>query len=138
LLRIRQNCDRLSAENKIQEVDRIIENIVTPRNLEFRTARIAKAETFSRKMIFEGKRVSLELKFKIDEVRIPPTLAVYFNRRVVWEDSLRTELIALDLETRPGENLLEILPVNGPVSLLRLAWRPRNGNRDLPPMRSAK
>jgi len=124
LWRLRQNYDRLSDEAKIREVDRAMEKIVAPRNTEFGDRRIGKGEAFSRKLVFPGKRIVLELLLRTGGKSVSPLVAVFWNGRVVWEDYLQTGALTLELETKVGENALEVLPVNSPVFLRGISWRP--------------
>jgi len=123
LLRIRQNYDRLNEERKLEEINKAIENLVTPREIDFQNLLLSKGIMFSRSLVLDGQKISLDLQFQNEEKQPPPLISVYFNNRVVWEDYLQNGIISLELETEPGENMLQIKPVNQPVSLAKLTYR---------------
>lgn len=127
LWRLRQNFDRLSDEARMREVDMAMEKIVAPKNLDLRARRVAKGSVFAQQLVFPGGRVALTLEWAAERQRLSPLISVFWNGRIILEDYLRTSALALDVETRVGENTLEVLPVSGTISLLRITWRPSGG-----------
>lgn len=123
LLRLRQNYDRLSDEQKLREVDSLVEKIIAPKIMDLKDRRIGKGEIFSQNLILAGGKVVLEIGLAGERKGLSPLLAVFWNGRVVFEDYPRMDALTLDLETRVGENRLEVLPVNRTVILRRIAWR---------------
>ena len=135
LLRIRQNCSRLNEENKLEEVNAAIEKLEAPREIDFQNLSLDKGLIFSRSLIFDGQKIFLDLHFQNGEKLRPPLISVYFNGRVVWEDYLQNGIISLELETKPGENMLQIGTVNQPVWLAKLTYRLNYENMNKPVLR---
>ena len=128
LLRIRENYLRLNEERKLREIESSIDKILTPREIRQKSPRLEKGKTASRSLTLDGQKIFLDLHFGPTVEGDPPLVAIFFNGQVVWEDFMKDELLTLNLETREGENLLQVLPVNRPVSLVELTWRPANEN----------
>ena len=124
LWRLRQNYDRLNDERKLRDIDIAIEKLIAPKNSDFRQRKINKGESFLRKFFFPGGRVAVELTMGGERKNPSPLVSIFWNGHVVWEDYLRASSLALDVETGVGENILEILPVNCSITLMRMRWRP--------------
>ncbi|HUU41904.1 MAG TPA: hypothetical protein VMW42_13290 [Desulfatiglandales bacterium] len=135
LLKIRQNYDRLNEERKLEEINKVIEKLAAPREIDFKNLLISKRETFSRSLVFDGQKVVLSLQFQTDEKSGAALIAVFFNNRVVWEEYLKDGVISLSLVTKAGENRLQIMPVNRPVSLTKIIYGSDNGNINMPLVR---
>ena len=135
LLKIRQNYDRLNEERKLEEINKVIEKLTAPREIDFKNLLISKRETFSRSLVFDGQKVVLSLQFQTDEKSGAALIAVFFNNRVVWEEYLKDGVISLSLVTKAGENRLQIMPVNRPVSLTKIIYGLDNGNINMPMVR---
>jgi tetratricopeptide (TPR) repeat protein len=132
LLRIRQNCDRLNEERKLGEINKAIEKLEAPPELDFQNLLLNKGIMFSRSLVLEGQKIALDLQFQNDEKRQEPLISVFFNNRVVWDEYLKNGVISLSLETKPGENTLQIVPVNQSVSLAKLTYLMSNKSTNLP------
>ena len=130
-LAIRQNYDRLNEERKLAEINKAIEKLVTPKEVEFKNLLLNKREMFSRALIFDGQKVILDLQFQTDEKTGAPLVAIFFNNRVVWEEFMKNRVISLNLETNAGENMLQISPINRPISLVKLTYRLSDRNKNL-------
>jgi tetratricopeptide (TPR) repeat protein len=135
LLKIRQNYERLNEAKKLEEINKAIEKLMTPREIGFRDLLLNKGEILSRSLIFDGQKVVLDVQLQINEKSGAPLIAVFFNNRVVWEEYLKNGAVSLSLETKAGENALQIMPVNRPVSLAKLTYRLSNENKNLPTLR---
>ena len=141
LLRIRQNLDRLNEDRKLREIDSVIEAIEAPREIVSSPLPLERGNVFTRSLTFRRGRVTLDFLFAPQEKNNPssgPLIAVSLNGRVVREDFVRDGKLLLDMEMDDGENVLQILPVNRPVSLVKLGWRQRSGDRNTPNSRSLK
>jgi len=53
-----------------------------------------------------------------------PLVSIFFNGRVVWEAYLKDKAASFVLETKVGNNELQIVAVNREVSLVKLSQRP--------------
>ena len=135
LVRTRQNYDRLNDERKKVEVNRAIEKIMTSKEIDFRNMVINKGTVFPLTMVLDGQKIALDLLFGKNDQGDPPLVAVFFNGRVVREEPVEAGLVSLSLKTEPGENRLEILPVNRPASLARLVYRITNEDKIFPLLR---
>jgi hypothetical protein len=131
LLRIRQNYDRLNEEKKLEETNRAIEKLESPGEIDFQGVMIDKGELFSRSLVLDGQSIALDLQFQPDEKNESPLISVFFNNRVVWDEYLRNKEISIRLETNPGNNTLQIRPLNRNVLLSTLIYRVNNENTNL-------
>jgi tetratricopeptide (TPR) repeat protein len=135
LLRIRQNHDRLNEEKKLGEINKAIEKLEAPDEIDFQNLLLSKGITFSRSLVLDGQNIALDLQFRNNEKRQELLISVFFNNRVVWDEYLKNGIISLSLETKPGDNTLQIVPVNQSVSLAKLTYRLSNGNINPPNLR---
>lgn len=136
LLRIRNNSDRLNEDKKLEEINKVIEKLMAPKEINLQSLRLNKGEMFSRSLILDGQSVVLDLQFQTDEKSEAPLISVFFNNRVVWDDYLKdSAIISLPLETKAGDNALQIIPINLPISLTKLTYRLRNENENLSVLR---
>ena len=132
LVRTRQNYERLNDERKKAEVNRAIEKIMTSKEIDFRNMVINRGTVFPLAMVLDGQKIALDLRFGKNDQGDLPLVAVFFNGRVVREEPVEGGLISLSLETKVGENKVEILPVSRPASLARLVYRISNDDKTLP------
>ncbi len=125
LLRLRQNTDRLGEEARRQDIEKLIEQITSPAEISPGSPWIDKGKTFAQKLILEGKRIELDLHFAERDVNSLPLISVFFNGHVVSEEYLEHNTISLEIETKAGDNMLQIRPVNHPVILAKIVYRLR-------------
>ena len=52
-------------------------------------------------------------------------LDFYMNGRVIWEGYLEGDTLRTPFASEFGKNILQMSPVNRPVRLIRLSWRPK-------------
>lgn len=123
LVRLRQNYERLNADEKIREVQGRIEKLISPEDRVFRNLTINKDQSFSHTLILDGRKILLNLRFRGSREEIAPLISVLFKGRVVWEDYLKDNVLSIPLESRVGKNLLEIVAVNRGVSLVKLDYK---------------
>jgi tetratricopeptide (TPR) repeat protein len=135
LVRIRQNWVRLNNETKLGEVDGAIHKLVSPHEINLPSLTLRKGNTFSRLLVFDGQKISLEVKFLDDKVTQRSLIALIFNGAVIDEFYLTNGAGSVKLETKVGENLLQILPVSKTVSLSRIAYHPEAEITDTPSLR---
>jgi len=139
LLKIRQNFERLNDEVKIRETDERLAQLLAPKEIVLEDFLVDKGQRFSRFLILDGSKINLDLHFKeVKESGLQPMISVFFNGQVVWEDYLKNKkeeieeeekskgedevnrVISLFLKSEVGKNELAIVPMNRPVSLLRI------------------
>jgi len=123
LLRLRQNYERLGEEEQRQEIDRAIEKITSPPEISPGNSWIDKGKTFAQKLILEGNRIDLDLHFAGRNESVQPLISVFFNGQVVLEGYLEQNIVSLRIETKAGHNMLQVLSVNRPVILTKIAYR---------------
>ena len=123
LLRLRQNYERLGEEEQRQEIDREIEKITSPPEISPGNSWIDKGKTFAQKLILEGNRIDLDLHFAGRNESVQPLISVFFNGQVVLEGYLEQNIVSLRIETKAGHNMLQVLSVNRPVILTKIAYR---------------
>ena len=123
LLRLLQNYERLGEADKIENVKKEMEKILSNQEIDTKNRTINKGQSFSRKMILDGREIQLNLYFKNIQEEIKPLIAVLFNGQVVWEDYLQQESITLPLVSKVGENTVHIVAVNRPAELTGIRWK---------------
>lgn len=133
LLRLRQNYDRLNDERKVQDIDVAIGKIMAPSEIMFKDRVLNKAQVFSQPLIFDGRKIAMELEFGSEGGGGSgggsggggpiPLVSIFFNGRVVWEDYLKNEPVSFAVETKVGDNELQVVAVNRAVSLVKMSSR---------------
>jgi tetratricopeptide (TPR) repeat protein len=139
LLHIRQNYDRLNEDKKVRDIDSVIGKLETPREIVAAALRLERGGAFNRRLVFGRRKVTFDFLFAPVGKNWPAAgslIAINLNGRVVREDFVKEGLLSLDVETDAGENDLQILPVNGPVVLTKLSWRPNSDVGNTPNPRS--
>jgi len=124
LLRIRRICDRLNEPAEVAKTDTALKRILTPGQKDFRDLRLRKSERSAYSLILDGRAVSMELSFVPEGTSAAPLVSVFFNDCVAWEGYLTESPLILSLATRPGKNVLQVRPVNGDVSFVRMKYWP--------------
>jgi len=125
LIRIRRNYIKLNSEEKIREIDKKIESIISPRSRKFNNNLIAKGGSFYHKLIFDGRDKLLELHFEWNQQKTIPLISIYFNGRVIWEDYLNQKTLVIPVESKIGKNTLQIEAVNRPIIITSISWEKR-------------
>lgn len=123
LARIRKNYERLGADDKILEIDEKIENVVSPKEKQFKDLTIEKGRSFPFSLLLNDRRATIDLQFDLAGDESIPLISVFFNDHVVWEDYLREGSLSVTVQSKLGENTLRIIPINKSVSLLKLLYR---------------
>ncbi len=136
LLRLRENYERLGEERGIEALDGVIGKVISPAELSPRSPALDKGKTWTQKLILNGKKTGLDFYFEGLEGNSVPLLAVFFNGQVAWEGYLRDNMVSLNVETRAGDNLLQVLPVNRPVRLTKIAYHVSDDINDSQILRS--
>jgi len=123
LLRICQNYERLNEDGKIREIKKRIDKLMSPTEIVLKNLTINKGRSFSRTLILDGRKIILDLHFKNSREEISPLITVFFNERVVWENYLKEEVISIPLESKVGENAIQVVAINRAVDLIGLRWK---------------
>lgn len=122
LLRMRRNYERLNEERGLIKVNELIKRIVSRREVVPKPFSIRKGKSLSHKLILDGEKIILDLHFGESEGRTPSLVSVYFNGWVIWEDYLKGGAISLSLNSRVGENSLEIGVINQSITINRVVY----------------
>jgi hypothetical protein len=122
--KLRRNYDRLNDEEKKKDVEEKIRNMLTRNEVSFENLVIPKGQSYSYILELDGRSFNLGLAFADGQTAVLPLISVLFNGKLIWEDYVQESVLALNLDSRFGENLLQVLPVNGPVSLAKMEYNP--------------
>jgi tetratricopeptide (TPR) repeat protein len=125
LLGLRRNYDRLNEEREVRRIDARLEELLSPKIMEFGERTIEKGHPFVQTMILDGSRVSLGLEFGNveEESRVFPLVCIIMNGRMVWEDYVSGNVVSVLVDTEEVENRLEIRLLNRGVTLRRITWQ---------------
>ncbi len=123
LLKLLQNYERLGERDKIENIQREIEKTLSRQDISTKNRTINKGQSFSRKMVLDGREIQLDLYFKNIQEEIKPFVAVFFNDQVVYEDYLQKESISIPLVSKVGENIIQIVAVNRSAELNGIEWK---------------
>lgn len=123
LFKLRRIYERLNEESKVQAMNWRIKTLLPSQEILSKSIVINKGKRFSRKFTFDGRKVILNLQFSRIRAGVTPLISVFFNGRVVWENYLREGIISIPLETKAGENILVIMPMNSAVALLKISYQ---------------
>ena len=122
LVRIRQNLARMNADEKVREINGRIQKILSPKKIDFRGFLLKKGRTSSQTLIFDGGKKFIEVSFNHKDKRIFPLITLFFNERLVWENYLKDKVISIPVESKVGENLLQIKAVNRSARIVNIRW----------------
>jgi len=125
LVRIRRNYVKLNSEEKIKEIDKKIESLISPKIKKFNNYLIDKGRSFYHKLIFDGQNKLIDLNFDWDQQGNLPLISVYFNGMIIWEDYLTQNTLSFPVETKIGKNTLQITAVNRPIIITGISWGKR-------------
>jgi len=125
LVRIRRNYERMSADEKIREINERIQRTLSPREPVIKDVLLKKGRVSSQTLIFDGRKKVIDLHFNAGVKGIIPLITVFFNGRLIWEDYLKAEVLSIPVESEVGENSLQIQAVNRPVNIIGIGWRER-------------
>jgi len=123
LWRMRRNYERLNADEKVREVQEKIEKLISPEEKLFNNLIINKGGSLIQTLVLDARKIAIDLHFQGIQEETAPLMTVFFNGRVVWEDYLKNNILSVALESRVGQNSLEIVPVNRAISLAKIAYR---------------
>jgi len=121
LVKLRGNYERLRGANEIREINRKIGEIVSPRGIDVSRS-VNKGQTFQRSLICDGREISLDLQFGKGQGDREPLISIFFNGLVVWEDYLEGDVVSVPVESKVGENVLQVVPVNMGVELVKISY----------------
>lgn len=114
MVRIRNVLPFTGEEIQRREIQTRIDRILSRSPLRFENLEIKKGQDVSRRLFLDGQQISLNLHLgKIGEG--DPLVSVHFNGRVIWDGPLEDENLSFALESKIGENFIQIQAVESPV-----------------------
>ena len=122
LLKLRLYYERMNEEAKMARVNQALFRVLTPQAVVLTGGMIGKEQTRRLSLILDSTSGTLTLSFRPPEGQNRPLITVLLNGRVIWEDYLASSDLTLNVEVKPGINLLEIIPVNKPHELAGLKF----------------
>ncbi|HEX9901843.1 MAG TPA: hypothetical protein VGB72_03165 [Acidobacteriota bacterium] len=122
LLKLRLYYERMNEEAKMARVNQALFRVLTPQAVVLTGGMIGKEQTRRLSLILDSTSGALTLSFRPPEGQNRPLITVLLNGRVSWEDYLASSDLTLNVEVKPGINLLEIIPVNKPHELAGLKF----------------
>ncbi|HEX9901280.1 MAG TPA: hypothetical protein VGB72_00300, partial [Acidobacteriota bacterium] len=122
LLKLRLYYERMNEEAKMGRVNQALSRVLTPQAVVLTGGMIGKEQTRRLSLILDSTSGTLTLSFRPPEGQNRPLITVLLNGRIVWEDYLASSDLTLNVEVKPGINLLEIIPVNKPHELAGLKF----------------
>ncbi len=123
LIKIRQIYGKLNKENKISEINSKIEKVLSSKEIVLEDVYISKSKRIPYDLQLDGRRILLNLFFKDVKRDIRPLIHVFFNDQIIWEDYLDDDILSIHLESKIGENHLQIGCVNRNVALMKFTYR---------------
>ncbi len=121
LVRLRRNYERLSAQKDIREINRRIEEVVSPRELNI-ACFLNRGQKYRRSLELDGREIHLCLHFSRRDGDREPLITVLFNGRVVWEGFTKGNVVSFSAEPKVGENVVQIVPVNSEAELMKITY----------------
>jgi hypothetical protein len=117
LLKLRSNYERLNDSQEVTQLTQTIESLLSPKNIELKRDIITKGRRPSCNLLLDGRRIVVEIALKDELSGISPILGVFMNGRIVWEDYVEEKVLSLPLETKIGENIIQIYAVNKDITI---------------------
>jgi tetratricopeptide (TPR) repeat protein len=130
-LSLRQVYSRLRDDKKLMETNEKIEEVLTPKKIALSGPQFKKGQIFTEVLVLDGRDIILDIHFDKNEKAIDPLLSIFLNNRVVWDGYSQDGLVSIVLRTKMGRNVLQITPINCPISLSNLTYRAADGNDSL-------
>lgn len=122
LMSLRTSYERLNKTQEAKKISASIENLLSPREIDYKNLLINRGKSLSRMLNLDGRKMALSIYFRAAEEKITPLISIFFNGKVVWENYLKDGAVLIPLETRIGENSLVVLAVNSPVNVAKLKF----------------
>ena len=121
LVKLRRNYERLRAEKDVREIDRRIGEIVSPPEMDVGRS-LSRGQTYRRSIVLDGREIHLGLHFGEWEGDRELLMTVLFNGRLVWEDYIKGDVVSVPVETKVGDNVVQIVLVNRDVELRKITY----------------
>ncbi|MBM3311360.1 MAG: hypothetical protein FJY80_07615 [Candidatus Aminicenantes bacterium] len=126
LLKMRKNFERLNDPEEIRAIDKRLRSLLSAPEILPPGPVLAKGVPLSRKAVLRGESYVLKVEIGKFLPESPPYFSVKVNRRAVWDDFVSGPVFSLVFEAKPGENILEIIPLNNPVMVGKISITPES------------
>jgi len=117
-----QNYLKLNEPEMVEEVQKQIENMLTPEEIGFENLTIRRGQSFKQTLFLKEKKIGLILTLQEASPGPVPLLAVEFNDQLIWEDYLETQSLSLSVNSVEGINVLTIQPTMRDVILKTIVY----------------
>ena len=124
LFRMKKYYERRNETDKLSEVDRLLTGVLSEGVILSQPQLLPKGAPFEQTLLMNvsDKKVRLDLQFETLPENPRPLVSIYLNDRVYWEQYFPGGSVSLELSTEEGFNRLQVVSVNGPVSLAKVAF----------------
>ncbi|MFC2157726.1 hypothetical protein ACFLT9_07820 [Acidobacteriota bacterium] len=118
------NYQRLNDTEKLNAVEQEIQELITSKNQVLSNRLIQKDQEYAVRLKLLDEKIRLTFSIRSQNPSLNPLVSVIYERKVIWEGFLETEELTLDLDSSLGENIITIIPVNGPIYLEGISYSP--------------
>ena len=119
---MRQNYLKLNEPEMAEDVQKQIENMLTPEEINFENLTIRRGQSFKQTLYLKEKKIGLILTLQEISPGSAPLLAVEFNDQLIWEDYLETQSLSLAVNSVEETNVLTIQPTMRDVILNKIVY----------------
>lgn len=124
LSKILAHYERLNRVEAAAEILKRLNDLLTPREMDIKNPEILKGQLFQLPLRIEHESMELTIIFDGLKDGDPALISIFFNHPVIWEDYLSENSLTLNLTLNPGQNLLEIKPINRNIKITEVRWKP--------------
>lgn len=122
LLSSLKNYERLNNEEQLRRIQRRIGEVIAPAILSFRGERLGKGSPFGVDFLLRDESIALEVDFQFQDSIAAPLVQLVFNGRVVWEKYVEENVVQLELDSRIGDNHLQLVCLNRDIGLNQIKY----------------
>jgi len=123
LFKLKKIYIRLNKDEETQEIDNRIKELQGPKEIIFENPLIPKDQPLSLTFTFEeGQNIKYSLYFQREGEEDLFLISIFFNNRIIWENYLKDEALHIAVNSLPGSNILQILPINKAILLKKLRY----------------
>jgi hypothetical protein len=117
LVRTRNIYQELELSEKLDQVNILIEQYLSPKVVTLRPRLIKKNEGYNHRMILDGNIVKVGLSFVENDSSATPLVSIIANSRVVWDGFLPRQAVEISFDSAIGENIVRIEAISHDVLL---------------------
>ena len=117
-----KNYERLNNDEQLRRIQNRIEEVLSPVIQSFNEERLKKGSPFGVDFLLLDESIDLEIDFQFQDSLSAPLVQLVFNGRVVWEKYVEENVVQLEVDSRIGNNHLEIVCLNRDVGLNQIKY----------------